>query len=98
MHHVDHWLDGGDTALENMVLLCRHHHLLIHHDHWLLEMIYGLPWFTPPPWIDPNAVDLGGGLLDVDLWWSSVDRLLVARPLDELVADLCSLHDSGIAT
>jgi hypothetical protein len=97
-HHVDHWLDGGETAVANMVLLCRHHHLVIHHDHWRLEMIDGLPWFTPPPWIDPNAADLGDGLLNVDLWWSSVDRLSVARPLDDLVADLCSLHDSGIAT
>jgi hypothetical protein len=44
-----------------MVLLCLHHHLVIHHDHWLLEMIDGMPWFTPPPWIDPNAADLGHG-------------------------------------
>jgi hypothetical protein len=59
LHHIHHWLDGGDTALENMVLLCQHHHLVIHHDHWQLEMIDGLPWFTPPPWFDPNAADLG---------------------------------------
>jgi hypothetical protein len=60
-HHVDHWLDGGDTALENMVLLCLHHHLVIHHDHWFLEMIDGLPWFTPPPWIDPDQQPRLGG-------------------------------------
>ncbi|HSK61679.1 MAG TPA: DUF222 domain-containing protein, partial [Actinomycetospora sp.] len=60
-HHVDHWLDGGDTAVENMVLLCRHHHLLIHHDHWRLEMIDGLPWFTPPPWLDPAQQPRPGG-------------------------------------
>ena len=25
-HHVEHWIDGGDTKLANTVLLCRRHH------------------------------------------------------------------------
>lgn len=29
-HHVIHWADGGKTALENLVLLCRYHHRLVH--------------------------------------------------------------------
>ena len=29
-HHVDHWMDGGPTTLENLVLLCRRHHRLVH--------------------------------------------------------------------
>ncbi len=29
-HHIQHWADGGDTKLENLVLLCRHHHRLVH--------------------------------------------------------------------
>ncbi|WP_285660077.1 HNH endonuclease signature motif containing protein, partial [Actinomycetospora sp. NBRC 106375] len=33
-HHVRYWLDHGDTALDNMTLLCRFHHQLIHHGHW----------------------------------------------------------------
>ena len=29
-HHVQHWAHGGETKLGNLVLLCRHHHRLIH--------------------------------------------------------------------
>lgn len=29
-HHVRHWADGGDTSLDNLVLLCSHHHRLLH--------------------------------------------------------------------
>lgn len=29
-HHIIHWADGGETALDNLVLLCRYHHTLLH--------------------------------------------------------------------
>ena len=27
-HHIRHWADGGETRLENLVLLCRHRRLV----------------------------------------------------------------------
>ena len=29
-HHVVHWADGGETTLENLVMLCSKHHRLLH--------------------------------------------------------------------
>ncbi|MFW6199938.1 MAG: HNH endonuclease signature motif containing protein, partial [Gemmatimonadota bacterium] len=33
-HHIEHWADGGRTALDNLVLLCRRHHRRVHEDGW----------------------------------------------------------------
>ena len=29
-HHIEHWADGGPTALTNLRLLCRRHHTAVH--------------------------------------------------------------------
>jgi len=36
-HHVHHWCDGGETSLDNLVLLCRYHHRLLHQDGYGIE-------------------------------------------------------------
>jgi hypothetical protein len=36
-HHIEHWAHGGDTSLENLVLLCRHHHRLLHEGGYSIE-------------------------------------------------------------
>jgi len=35
-HHIHHWCDGGETSLDNLVLLCRHHHRLLHEEGFAL--------------------------------------------------------------
>ena len=32
VHHVRHWVHGGATALDNLVLLCRRHHRAVHEE------------------------------------------------------------------
>jgi hypothetical protein len=46
-HHVRHWADGGPTALDNLVLLCRPHHRSIHRG-FGVEMVDGRPVFSRP--------------------------------------------------
>ena len=29
-HHIEHWADGGETRLDNLVSICRYHHGLLH--------------------------------------------------------------------
>jgi 5-methylcytosine-specific restriction endonuclease McrA len=37
-HHVQHWSRGGETNLENLVLLCRRHHRLVHERGYTLSL------------------------------------------------------------
>ena len=36
-HHIEHWADGGETSLDNLALLCRHHHRLLHEGGYSIE-------------------------------------------------------------
>ncbi|MEV7039770.1 DUF222 domain-containing protein [Amycolatopsis sp. NPDC051061] len=52
-HHVRHWADGGPTELGNMVLMCAHHHRLLHRSGWQVRIAAdGLPEFLPPVFLD----------------------------------------------
>jgi len=57
-HHIE-WVkrDGGKTVIENGILLCRHHHLLLHNNGWdiLRTGEFGDEyWLVPPVSIDPT--------------------------------------------
>jgi hypothetical protein len=36
-HHIKHWAHGGETKLDNLILLCRHHHRLVHEGGFAME-------------------------------------------------------------
>jgi hypothetical protein len=55
-HHVRHWADGGATSLDNLALLCRAHHRLIHARRFTVEMREGRARFAAA-----DGTVLGGG-------------------------------------
>lgn len=57
-HHVLERHQGGPTSIDNLVLLCRRHHVLIHRSEWETRMQRGHPQFHPPAFIDPRRKPL----------------------------------------
>ncbi len=53
-----HWSRGGRTDLANgVLLLCGHHHRLIHKGEWQIRIAAnGLPETVPPAWLDPLQI------------------------------------------
>ncbi|GAA3738531.1 hypothetical protein GCM10022239_12650 [Leifsonia bigeumensis] len=71
-HHIRHWKrDHGATDIDDGVLLCRFHHLLLHNNHWEIrrfgrEAVDGRRasgsgngfWLVPPRAVDPEQVPI----------------------------------------
>ncbi|MBG6226409.1 hypothetical protein IWX63_003007 [Arthrobacter sp. CAN_A2] len=53
-HHITPWAVGGTTDVSNGCLLCSFHHRLIERGNWTIQTKHGIPWFTPPPYLDPD--------------------------------------------
>ncbi|WP_262105230.1 HNH endonuclease signature motif containing protein [Arthrobacter sp. Marseille-P9274] len=53
-HHIVPWWAGGHTSVSNGVCLCILHHDLIEQGNWTIKVAEGIPWFTPPAYIDPD--------------------------------------------
>ncbi|MDQ0028310.1 HNH endonuclease signature motif containing protein [Arthrobacter bambusae] len=53
-HHIEYWSRGGATSTGNGTLLCSPHHHLIHKEDWHIQVNDGIPWFIPPPHLDPH--------------------------------------------
>ncbi len=78
-HHVEHWSNGGDTSLDNLMLLCTKHHTLVHEGGFRIDKDYNDRWcFIRPDGI--GVPDCGyshppaGGML------SAAERLVREPP------------------
>lgn len=61
-HHIIAWWQGGPTSTDNMILLCRHHHTLIHTGKFTLQGTGHQPHFyraNGQPLIHINLLDTG---------------------------------------
>lgn len=48
-HHVIHWIHGGTTDLDNLVLLCHRHHWMVHEGRWQIVRSDDGRMLTVPP-------------------------------------------------
>lgn len=55
VHHVTHWIHGGPTNLDNILLLCPYHHHLVHRPGWILKFDGHDAHF-----IDPMGIEIRG--------------------------------------
>lgn len=54
-HHINQWArDRGCTDVDDGILLCRMHHMLLHNNHWQVVRDGGTYWLRPPRAIDPQ--------------------------------------------
>jgi hypothetical protein len=53
-HHVRAWVDGGETNLDNLTLLCGFHHREHAKRGWSCRMVDGVPHWLPAAWPDPD--------------------------------------------
>ncbi|MCI1749713.1 MAG: HNH endonuclease, partial [Acidipropionibacterium sp.] len=90
-HHIIPWWDEGPTSLENLVLVCRHHHALVEpdryhsRDQWriVVDPDTRIPRMLPPErlkkHLPQSAVDpVAGGTSTVNMGESSAQPVLVA--------------------
>jgi len=55
-HHLVSWIDGGTTAVSNLVLLCRVHHVDLHAGKWFITITDGKVHVERPAWAVPRSL------------------------------------------
>jgi hypothetical protein len=61
-HHIRHWIDGGETTLQNLTLLCSHHHRALHEGRFRIRRDEsGVLYFVRP---DGRVIPKAGYRLD----------------------------------
>ncbi len=57
-HHIVHWAQGGETALDNLVLICRRHHRYVHDLGYQIEMRPHLEGRIHPRFFSPRGYEI----------------------------------------
>jgi hypothetical protein len=58
-HHVVHWIHGGSTDLENLILLCHRHHWMVHEGGWQIVRGDDGRMLTIPPLVEFGSLARG---------------------------------------
>ncbi len=49
LHHIEHWSNGGETSIENLMPQCTRHHSLLHEGQFRIEKDYQNNWIFVRP-------------------------------------------------
>ena len=82
-HHIEHWSEGGETSLDNLVVLCSHHHRLLHEQGFQMRKLNGGYTFARPD----------GRLIE-----SSTEDLLSEEGAASSAEDVASIKDERSTT
>ena len=68
-HHIEHWSNGGETSVDNLMLLCTKHHTLVHEGGFRIDRNFDDHWVFVRP--DGVAVPTVGyrtqDMIDADI-------------------------------
>lgn len=70
-HHVQHWAEGGETRLSNLVLLCRFHHRAVHEGGLRIERCNDGAWRFFRPTGDLIDAPVPGNGLPLTHWMAA---------------------------
>ena len=80
IHHVEHWSNGGETSIDNLMPLCTRHHPLVHEGRFRIEKDFQDNWIFVRPEgqvIPPNGY-LPQDMIDEPYDLSSAEDFLMA--------------------
>ena len=108
-HHIEHWANGGETSLDNLVQLCRKHHRLVHEGGFSCEksetgkivfrnesgLVIDQNGYRPPKSSENVVIDLRKKLEDRHIHAQTCVTRWDGEPMDRhlAVGMLCDLDD-----
>jgi hypothetical protein len=69
IHHIEHWTNGGETALNNLMMLCSKHHTLVHEGSFRIDKDFRGNWtfFRPDGIAVPDCGYHSRDMVDGDI-------------------------------